>query len=227
LRDALRDNSFQVLFQPFLDLHDRERENYEMRLRLRTDAGDQIGTEELLPVAREGGLLRHIDRWIAGRALDVLDERRQAGGELRLLIAQSLTTLADPDFAHGLREELRRRLSVGTGLVLEFTLADSASDLKRTRTLIAELKHMGVGVCLSRFGHNDTSYKLLQFLGAEYIKIGEKLLDADPLVSNTLVDRVHQLGARVILPRVGDSGLIGRHWLSVADAVQSDAFQGA
>jgi len=225
VQQGLRENDFQVLFQPFVDLRDRQRESYELLLRLRTAEGDPIGAADFLPVARQAALTRDIDRWMTGRALEVLDERRQLGSEVRLLIHQTAETLADRNCITWLRDELRQRLLVGTGLIFELNLVDLATDLKGARALTTELHGMGVEMCLARFGHNDASYKILRYLGAHYVKVAEKLLTAGPAVIATLVQRVHDLDARVIVPQVDDPRMISQPWLSGADFVQGNAIQ--
>ncbi len=225
LKEALANDSFQVLFQPFIDLRDKNSENYQMILRLRNEQGDQLSAAEFLPTAQQHGLLLDLDRWLASQALDAIGERRQAGTEVSLLINQSAAVLNDNGIVEWLKDALRRRLLVGTGLILEFNLVDLAQDLKRARLMIQDFKSMGVAVCLGRFGHNDASYKILNYLGADYVKVVEKLLGADSRIIASLVQRVHALKARVIVPRVDDPRQIGEHWLSGADFVQGNAIQ--
>lgn len=225
LQEALDSNAFQVLFQPFVNLHDQESESYEMMLRLRTEEGDLLSSAEFLPIAKSAGLLRDIDRCATLQALQVKDEKRQAGVEVRLLIAQTAQTLVDSNAIDWLRDELRGRLLVGTGLILEFNLVDVAGNLKAAKGFIDQLHKMGIAVCLARFGHNDASYKVLQYLGADYVKVVEKLLKADHKIIATLVQRIHELKAQVIVPRVDDPKLIGQQWLSGADFVQGNAIQ--
>jgi len=224
LKEALTNDNFQVLFQPVADLKDKGSENYQMSLRLRNEQGDQLSMREFAPATREGDILMlEVDRWLASRALDAISERRQAGTEVRLLINQSQATLKDGGGVAWLKDALRKRLLVGTGLVLEFNLVDLAKDLKRARSMIEGLKSMGVTVCLDRFGHNDASYKILSYLGADYVKVVERMLSADPRIITSLIHRVHALKARVMLPRVDDPRQIGSQWLSGADFVQGNA----
>jgi len=223
VRDALDESGFQVLFQPFIDIHDRESENYQMVLRLRTEEGDQLGPPEFMLAAQQAGLARGIDRWLISSALDVLDERRQSGTAVKLLVNQSVESLSDDDAVEWLRDELRRRLLVGTGLILEYNLIDIAGNLKRARGMVEDFKSMGVAVCLARFGHNDASYKISHYLGTEYIKVAEKMLTADASITNMLIKHMHQNGCKIIVPRMDDPRLIGQQWLSGADYVQADA----
>lgn len=226
VRDALRMDGFQVLYQPFVNLSDKGTENYEVMLRLKTEDGDQVTAPEFQPEARQAGLMMQIDRWVLSHALAVLDNRRKAGNQLQLLIPQSVETLADGKVADWLRDQLRRRLLVGTGLILEFNLVDMAVDLKRGRELIGALRDMGVATSLARFGHNESSYKVLNYLAPQYVKVVDKLMQADHQVVADLVRRAHELGVRVIIPRVDDPRQIAEQWLSGADFVQGNAIQG-
>ncbi len=223
VREALQESGFQVLFQPFIELHDKESENYQMVLRLRTEEGHQLGPSEFMLEAQKAGLARGIDRWLISSALDVLDERRQSGTAVKLLVNQSVESLSDEDAVEWLRDELRRRLLVGTGLILEFNLIDIAGNLKRARGMVEDFKSMGVAVCLARFGHNDASYKISHYLGTEYIKVAEKLLTADASIAGMLIKHMHQNGCKVIVPRMDDPCLISQQWLSGADYIQANA----
>jgi len=223
IRSALDEDGFQVLFQPMLDRQQAHGESYEMSLRLSGIDGTPLAEKEFMPVARQHGLLREIDRWLTQRALDAIAERRRNGHEVQLILRQSAETLRDGQAADWLREQLRRRQLVGTGLILEFNLLEVANSVQAAKALLRQLEEMGVAACLARFGHNDASYKLLQFLNAGYIKVSEKLLKTDPRIIAALMARARKLDARVIVPLVEDPRLIGKQWLSGADLLQSNA----
>lgn len=227
VQDALREGSFQVQFQPYLNTQDKKREIYQMLPRLRLDDGEQMQASEFMPVARQANLARGLDRWLTGHAMEIMDQRRNSGNEVRLLVAQGGATLGDTRCTQDLRDALRQRLLVGTGLILEFDLVDVANNLKRAPALAQELRNMGVEICLARFSHNEASYKILNVLRAAYVKVAEKSLTADSGIIDALIQRGHQLGAKIIVPQVDDPRLIGQQWLACADLVQGNAFQGS
>ncbi len=222
LREGLDNDAFQVLYQPFVDVRHKETENYQILLRLVGDEGDRIPAARFMPVARKLGLAPEVDHWLLARALGVMDERRRLGVQTRLLITQTLDSLRRDDYPDWLREELRRRLLVGSGLILEFPLADLARELKQARAVLLDLKAMGIGVCVERFVPNDTAYKVLHYLGAEYVKVATKVVEADGGTLSHLCERVHGLGARVILPHMDDPRRIGEGWRMGADFIQGD-----
>ena len=84
---------------------------------------------------------------------------------------------------------------------------------------------MGIAVCLGRFGYTQKAYKILQYLGADYLKVMPKLLGAEQRIIADLIKRAHHFGDRVVVPPVEDPRLIGEPWLSAADLVQGDAVQ--
>jgi EAL domain-containing protein (putative c-di-GMP-specific phosphodiesterase class I) len=172
--------------------------------------------------AVQAGIGAEVDSWLLHHALAVLEEHRQAGGEVMLLVSQSMASLEENQFTTRLREALRQRQLVGTGLVIELGLVEAAGNARLVRERILGLAEMGIQVCLARFGHNENSYKMLRYLGAGYVKVVDRLLGADPDLALTLSKRVHELGARVILPQVDDPAAIAAAWFEAADLLQAN-----
>jgi len=221
-KQALRTNQIQVSFQSFIGLRDRRLEIHEMQWRIPIPGGGQMSAADTLnAIKSQPGLSLEIDRWLVVRALDVLREHRQTGKQVWLLITQTTETLIDPKTASWLREELRKRLLVGTGLIFKFNLVDMVTDIKSARNLLGDLSIMGIEMCLGRFGRNDSSYKVLRYLKTPYVKITDKLLTADVETIRVLLQQTKEVNSRVILPKILDPKTIAKEWLVGADFVQS------
>ncbi|MDO6805988.1 EAL domain-containing protein, partial [Wenyingzhuangia sp. 1_MG-2023] len=76
--DALRQNSFQLLFQPKISLRGEDVEHYEALMQLPLADGRCISSDELMnnPDINEG-LKRKVDRWVLLNTLKQLGEHRQ------------------------------------------------------------------------------------------------------------------------------------------------------
>jgi EAL domain-containing protein (putative c-di-GMP-specific phosphodiesterase class I) len=193
-----------------------------MQWRIPIPGGGQMSAADTLnAIKSQPGLSLEIDRWLVVRALDVLREHRQTGKQVWLLITQTTETLIDPKTASWLREELRKRLLVGTGLIFKFNLVDMVTDIKSARNLLGDLSIMGIEMCLGRFGRNDASYKVLRYLKTPYVKITDKLLTADVETIRVLLQQTKEVNSRVILPKILDPKTIAKEWLVGADFVQS------
>lgn len=223
IKQTLHNNKLQITFQPFIGIRDRQLEIHEMQWRIPTADGNLLLPAEALNAAKpHPGLSLDIDRWLILRALDILREHRQSGRQIWLFIPQTVETMTDPKTAPWLREELRRRLLVGTGLIFKFNLVDLVTDIKSARNLLADLSIMGVEMCLGRFGRNEASYKVLRYLKMPYVKIADKLLTADAQTIATLLQQVREVNSKLILAKAQDPRTIAQEWLAGADFIQGN-----
>lgn len=222
IKQNLRNQQLQIAFQPFIGVRERHLEIHELQWGIVTTAGNLLTATEVLNVAKsQPGLSLEIDRWLMLRALEVLRDHRRAGRLVWLLIPQTIESMIDPKTAAWLREELRQRLLVGTGLIFKLDLVDLVTDIKSARALAVDLAVMGVEICLGRFGRNDASYKVLRYLKTPYVKIADKLLFADVETINTLLQQVHEVDSKLILSKAQDPRAITQEWLIGADFVQN------
>lgn len=225
LRDALAHDGLVLHYQPLLDLQARGTESYELLLRLPLPNGDLLGERDLRGPGATAGLLRDMDRWLAGRALQLLKERREAGRESNLFIRQSIATATGPEHAGWLAQQLRACHMVGTGLVLDYRLSDLSSDLKAVAHNLAALRELGADVCISHFPEKPAAFKVLRFLKAGYIAVAPRLLKADQATIASVVRQAHELQAKVIVANIDDPRSVDLHWSSGADFLQGNFIQ--
>ena len=225
LREALEHDSFGVYYQPLLDLQTRGSENYEILLALSAPDGNTLTWRKLTEPAMRAGLQRELDRWVLGRALDILIERRSSGRQTQIFVRQSQLTAADPEHPEWLRTQLKERQALGTGLVLDYSLTDLSKDIQSTQRNRRKLKELGVQLAISRFVAKPAAYKVLRYLNADYVRVARKLLKADRSTISELISEAHRLGARVIVSHVDDPRAIDLHWSSGADYLQGNFIQ--
>lgn len=225
IKDALRNDSFVVQYQPLLDLQTRGNETYEVVLRMTNAQGDLIGDRALMEAAEAAVLCREVDQWLLDRAIEILKSRRETGRQSRLIVRQSSHSALNPDLPSWLSGRLRTRQVVGTGLVLDFRLPDVSTDLKTAQHNIKALREMDVEVSLSRFPEKEAAFKVLKYLHAGYISIAPRLLKADRKTIGNVIRQAHEVPARVIVPNIDDPRSIDLHWSSGADFLQGNFVQ--
>jgi EAL domain-containing protein (putative c-di-GMP-specific phosphodiesterase class I) len=162
-----------------LDLLARGAEAYEILMSLQNAQGDLIGDRQLIEAAESAGVSLELDRWLLGRAIDILKQRRDSGRRTRIFVHQSVHSALDTNLPAWILGRLRTKQMVGTGLVIDFRLPDLSRDLKTAQRNIAALREMDVEVSLSRFPEKDAAFKVLHYLQARYISIAPRLLKAD------------------------------------------------
>lgn len=205
IRRALKEDGFQLMFQPIVALQDTGEEQYEVILRLRSGDRSYTGAQ-LIEGANEHGMTQEIDRWILSRCMATLDERRRQGrGGLRLFVNQSGASLKDTQRIAWLRQSLETRRLDASTLCLEFRLSDILRELKLAVPFFQAARALGVKITLGGFESNLTALQLLSYLPVDNIKLADKYLDASGALREelkSLIAAAHDGRRRVIAARV-------------------------
>ena len=205
IRRALKEDGFQLMFQPIVALQDTGEEQYEVLLRLRSGERSYSGAQ-LIEGANEHGLTAEIDRWILTRCMATLDERRRQGrGGLRLFVNQSGASLKDTQRIAWLRQSLETRRLDASALCLEFRLSDIMRELKLAVPFFQAARALGLKLTLGGFESNLTALQVLSYLPVDNIKLADKYLDASGSLREelkSLIAAAHDGRRRVIAARV-------------------------
>lgn len=176
LKTALRDNRFQLLFQPVVSLHGDPMENYEVLLRMLDDEGKQIPPSEFMPAAEQAGLMGGVDRWVLAHTVKALVERRRAGRHTNFFVKISGESVHDEKLLPWLRDLLKAGKVEGNYLTLELNEAVASSNLKLIKPLIEGLHQLRIKVGLDHFGLAPNYTNLLRYANADYLKIDGNLI---------------------------------------------------
>ena len=233
IRDALKTEDFQLLFQPIVALQGGDEAQFQALLRLRGDGGKLYTAAEILPLAEREGLAADIDRWVLSRCLLVLTERVRQQRPVRLFASQSIEAACDPQRAAWLGQMLETRRLSGAQLVLEFRLPEVLAQVRELIDFAAALQPLGVMLSLSQFDANPTSLQLLQHLPAAFLKLspkysGDGLRDAQLREElRQIVSLAHERGGKVIASRIEDAQSASLLWSADVDYLQGDFVQQA
>lgn len=148
VEEAKAGGNVLVEFQPVLPLKRDAGNIYTVHAKLR-DLRDPLGgvyRREYLRLARDAGAMVVIDRIGLFQAFEALEQERARGRSTRLMVP------VEPDTLEGnpwrwLQAELRRRLQLAAGLVLELEGGDWLLAPGRLERLL-ELATLGVGLCV-------------------------------------------------------------------------------
>ncbi len=233
IRDALKAEDFQLLFQPVVALQGDDEEQFQALLRLRGDGGKLYTATEILPLAEREGLAADIDRWVLSRCLQVMTERARHRRPVRLFASQSIEAARDPQRIGWLGQMLETRRLAGAQLALEFRVAEAQANLRELTTFVAGLRELGVHLSLSMFDASPASLQLLQHLPATFLKLsprysGEGLRNEQSREElRQIVANAHEHGSKVIAPRIEDAQSASLLWTTGVDYIQGDFVQQA
>lgn len=175
IKDALKNDSFVLFYQQVISLQGADGEYYEILLRMNGPNGE-ILPGMFMPAAERNGLLPAIDRWVIGRAIQLLAERRRDGQPTTFMVKLTAQSLDDPALPAWIGEQLKARKVPGASLVLEMPESKVLTSLKPASAFVAAVKALGCAFALEQFGSGLNSFQLLKHVQADYLKIDRSFL---------------------------------------------------
>jgi len=131
LRVALKNNRFQLQFQPIASLHAEPGERYEVLLRLLDQDDSVIMPADFMSAAKSANLMTEIDRWVIKSSAKSILEKRKIGKDLQFFIKVSNESLEDPSLLVWISKLLQAARLHGSCLVFEIDERSVASKTLR------------------------------------------------------------------------------------------------
>lgn len=214
LRDALDvDDGFVLHAQPIIPLADgapAEIERFELLVRMRADDGSLIPPGTFLGLAERYDLVQQLDRWVLGRAVQLIRERETAGRPVNVTVNLSGRTVNDATVARDLALLLRNEPIREGALTVEVTETEAIVNIDRARVLARDLRALGCRFALDDFGAGFASFYYLKHLAFDLLKIDGEFIrqlpitPTDRLVVRAVVDIAKAMGTQTCAEFVGD-----------------------
>ena len=127
-----------------------------------------------------------------------------------------------------LRDEIVQRGLIHQRPTLIFDLDDVAARLDDAKARFAELRYLGIDLCLNRFDDSPLASQMLGQLPIALVRLRQSALDEMNNARLTqLVDAAHQHGAALIATGIENPQAIARAWSCGVDFVQGNFVQPA
>ncbi len=210
IRTAIQDDRFVFHAQPIADLQSGDVRQYELLLRMRDENGEIILPGAFLHIAERFDLVQELDRWVTGKAIEILSQQRAAGRELVLEINLSGKSLGDPELLELIERELQRSGVPPSSLIFEVTETAAVANIQIARQFADRLTELGCRFALDDFGAGFDSFYYLKYLPFDFLKIDGEFVSnctrnrTDQLVIESLVSVARGLGKRTIAEFVQD-----------------------
>jgi diguanylate cyclase (GGDEF)-like protein len=214
IRDALTEDRLSLYTQPIRSLASSEVERYELLLRMTSEEGELLPAASFIEAAERSGMVQELDRWVVGRALELLVEREAQGAPLSLhvnLSGASLTDVSVLDF-------IERRLDEGgadpSRCTFEITETANVYDYEAATGFADRLTEFGCQVAIDDYGAGFGPFHYLKRIPFDLIKIDGSFVrdmprsDADQLTVKAIVQIARGLGKATIAEYVQDDQTI-------------------
>lgn len=225
LRDALDHDRFLLHYQPVISLQGETGAMYEAYIRLDVGAGEMVPPLRFHQIAEEHGLLWEIDRWVVGRAINVIAERQRAGQPVTLLVKITEASLADDALAKFIGERLAACGVDGERLVLQLPEAKVFTHLRAAQQFLSSIR---CKVGLEQFGVGLDSFQLLAHFTPAYIKLDRSFTEDLPKNSanqqriREIADKAQGMGIRSIAEFIQDAASMAILFSSGVDYVEGN-----
>jgi len=179
LRTAIAERQFRIHYQPVVQLDTRRLVSFEALLRWEHPAQGLVSPYRFIEAAEDSGLLVSIGHWLilqACRQLREWEVDQFSGQPVNVTVNVSARQFADARLVNDIQDALCETGVDLSRLRLEITESVAAADPKLTITVLAHLKHLGIGVILDDFGTGSSSLCGLRKFPVDALKIDRSLV---------------------------------------------------
>jgi diguanylate cyclase (GGDEF)-like protein len=164
---ALTENRIVLAYQPIVDAKTSEAVSYECLVRISHPDGYIIGAGDFIPVAEQLGLIRRLDRRVLELTVEALHKHR--GAQLSLNV--SGMTASDRPTLESYVAYLESHADVAPRMVVELTETAALIDIEESMRFVSRVRALGAKVAIDDFGAGYTSFRNLQSLHVDMVKI--------------------------------------------------------
>jgi len=164
---ALNDNRLLLAYQPIIHAKDRSVFKYESLLRMRRIDGTVATAGQFVPAAEQLGIVSLIDR----RALEMVIETLENNPEVQIGVNVSGTAAGNPEWLNGFVDYVRAHPAVAPRLNIELTETAALDHFEENAQFVSQLRELGATVSIDDFGAGYTSFRNLQMLRVDMVKI--------------------------------------------------------
>ncbi|MGY1600807.1 EAL domain-containing protein [Geodermatophilus sp. SYSU D00815] len=214
LRVALTDEQLLVFLQPQVSLGERRPVGAEALVRWQHPTRGLLSPGDLLPAAEQAGLLGPLTDVVLELALAAAT-RWWPEHQVPVSVNLSAANVTDLDLPQKVGAALLRHGLPAEALTLELVEDTLMADPERGRTVLADLRRLGVRTSIDDYGTGYSSLAYLRHLPADELKLDRSLtadVDRDPraaaIVEHT-VALAHALGLSLVAEGVQDAATSG------------------
>jgi diguanylate cyclase (GGDEF)-like protein len=215
IRRALREDEFQLHYQPRIDLKTNLVVGMEALIRWEHPKYGYIPPTDFIHVAENSGMILPLGNWILSRAeKDIYDIENQGLTGLNIAINLSFKQLQDPTFCENLPKRILNWRSSRSQLEFELTETAVLSNPELVKKTLTEISNLGVKISLDDFGTGYSALVHVQEFPISIVKIDKSFvqrMEMDPS-AKTIVESIVSFAHRLNLEVVGE-GIEQEHQL--------------
>ena len=164
---ALKESRLKLAYQPIVQARSRQASHHECLLRMVKPDGSILTAGHFVPAAEQMGIVHLVDRF----ALEATINKLRAHKKVTLAVNVSGTAASDPAWLQDFVEYVRTARDVADRLIVELTETAALHHFEENSRFVSQLRELGVRVAIDDFGAGYTSFRNLQMLRVDTVKI--------------------------------------------------------
>lgn len=205
LHDAIKNQAFELYYQPKVNLQTNKIEGMEALIRWFDDELGFVPPDQFIPFAEDFGLICDISEWVIAKAgRQVTEWNKQYNLNLRVAVNISPSHLKADNFIERLNQILQQHEISPGALEIEITemsFLDQNSDLLHT---IKRLNEMDITLAIDDFGTGYSSLSYLKKFPVDLLKIDRSFIhemyknNADIAMVSAMISLARALNLKVV-----------------------------
>jgi diguanylate cyclase (GGDEF)-like protein/PAS domain S-box-containing protein len=227
---ALKNDRFQLHFQPIVSLHAEPGERYEVLLRMLDQEDNIVMPAEFFSSAEQAGLLTEIDRWVIKNTAKSLLGQRKIGKEIQFFIKLCADSIRDPSTLTWISKLLQAARLHGSSMVFELSERSAIENLTITKTLSNGLKQLNCHFAIDHVGSDAGAIDYLKQLSVSFVKIdGSIIQNINDEKNIAFIEQLTELGRskgfQTIAEHVQDPACLAVLWQHGVNFIQGHYLQ--
>ena len=205
LREAIKENQFELYYQPIISLEDGVIRKAEALIRWNSPEEGIITPASFIPIAEETNLIIEIGDWVFKQATQQLAEwRNMYGLDIQISINASPAQLKTQNLYEKWAAYLENYNVPAKGIIVEITESMLTESDPITAEQFLKFRDAGLQIAIDDFGTGYSSLSYLNKFDIDYLKIDKSFINgisesADDLhLTEAIIAVAHKLGLEVI-----------------------------
>ncbi len=182
IESAIRDNQFELYFQPKVELKSMKVSGAEALIRWNHPSHGLITPHNFIPLSEQSGQIQIITSWVVKSAIQHLSTILKENPQFNLSVNISVNNLNSPDLVYLLQDTLSIWDVPADRLTIEVTETAIMSDQKSSLEQLEKIRALGVNISIDDFGTGYSSLAYFKHIPATEIKIDKSFIE------NLLID---------------------------------------
>ena len=227
LRRAIKENEFEIHFQPQVNAHTGALEGAEALVRWIHPTAGMVSPVEFIPVAEETGLIRDIGDWVLEQSCNTFKQWNDEA-ELNLSVAVNVSVRQlDDAFILRVQEILNQTGLHKDQLELEITESLLMDNIQENVRILESINRQGVRFAMDDFGTGYSSLSYLRQFPISKLKIDRSFVNdiTDDPDDEAIIRAIIAMGQTLKLKVIAE-GVENHQQLVLLQAMQCDSYQG-